>query len=231
MISREVIQRRKIMKSKMNRVKGIGALLLAGAFAFGLSSLQRSKPGDDGLKIGKKMPLGSYEMVGSDDAMYTLEGLKGDNGLIVVFSCNTCPFVVGSSNFDGWEGQYNAIYDKAKAQNIGMVLINSNVAKREGDDSKDAMRKHKEDLGYKMPYIIDKDAKLADALGAKTTPHVYMFDKDGKLAFKGSIDNSWDTKRAQLETYLNDAIDAVANGTEITVSSSTPRGCSIKRAR
>jgi len=215
----------------MNRVKGIGALVLAGAFAFGLSSVQSTKPGDDGLNIGKKMPLGTYEMIGSDDATYTLNELKEENGLIVVFSCNTCPFVVGSDSFDGWEGQYNSIYKKAKANNIGMVLVNSNVAKREGDDSKDEMADHKKDLGYKMPYVIDKDAKLADALGAKTTPHVYMFNGSGKLVFKGSIDNSWDTKRESLETYLFDAIAAVGNGSEITNNSTTPRGCSIKRAK
>jgi hypothetical protein len=218
-------------KSKMNRVKGIGALLLAGAFAFGLSSLQSTKSEEDGLAIGKKMPLMNYEMIGSDDATHTLMDLKEENGLIVVFSCNTCPFVVGSSSFEGWEGQYNDIYEKAQANNIGMVLVNSNVAKREGDDSKEEMAKHKKELGYEMPYVIDKDAKLADAMGAKTTPHVYMFNGSGKLVFKGSIDNSWDTKRESLETYLYDAIAAVGNGTEIPVTSTTPRGCSIKRAK
>lgn len=218
-------------KSKMNRVKGVGVLLLIGAFTFVLSSLQASKPSDDGLKIGKKMPLTSYEMVGSDDANYTLDGLKGENGLIVVFSCNTCPFVVGNDNFAGWEGQYNDIYDKAQAHNIGMVLVNSNAAKHEGVDSKEEMLKHKEELGYKMPYVIDADAKLADAMGAKTTPHVYMFDANGKLIFKGSIDNSWDTKRETLETYLFDAIAEVGSGSAISVDSSTPRGCSIKRSK
>lgn len=218
-------------KSKMNRVKGIGALLLAGAFAFGLSSVQSSKDEDEGLKIGRKMPLMNYDMIGSNDAIYTLGDLLETNGLIVVFSCNTCPFVVGSDSFDGWEGQYNDIYKKAQANNIGMVLVNSNAAKREGVDSKEEMAKHKEELGYKMPYVIDENAKLADAFGAKTTPHVYMFNGGGKLVFKGSIDNSWDTKREKLETYLYDAIAAIGSGEEITNNSTTPRGCSIKRAK
>ncbi|XOV65986.1 MAG: redoxin family protein [Fluviicola sp.] len=218
-------------KSKMNRVKGIGALLLAGVFSFGLSSGQHSKLGKDGLAIGKKMPMGNYEMIGADDATYTLNDLKKDNGLIVVFSCNTCPFVVGSDSFEGWEGQYNTIYEKAQANNIGMVLVNSNAAKRDGVDSKEAMASHKEALGYQMPYVIDTDAQLADAVGAKTTPHVYMFDGKGKLVFKGSIDNSWDTKREQLETYLFDAIAAIGSGTDIPVNSSAPRGCSIKRLK
>lgn len=220
-----------ITKSKMNRVKGIGVLLLAGAFAFGLTSLQGADNEGEGLKIGTEMPLGSYEMIGSDDATYTLDGLKKENGLIVVFSCNTCPFVVGSKSFDGWEGQYNSIYKKAKANNIGMVLVNSNAAKRDDVDSKEEMAKHKKEQGYKMPYVIDENAKLADAVGAKTTPHVYMFDKDGKLIFKGSIDNSWDTKREKLETYLFDAIAAVGSGDAITNNNTTPRGCSIKRVK
>ncbi|MCR9170962.1 MAG: redoxin domain-containing protein [bacterium] len=218
-------------KSKMNLVKGIGALLLTGAFAFGLSSSQSTISGDEGLNIGKKMPMSNYEMVGSDDETYTLSELIQENGLIVVFSCNTCPFVVGSSSFDGWEGQYNAIYEEAQANNIGMVLVNSNEAKRDGDDSKEEMAKHKEKQSYNMPYVVDKDSKLADAVGAKTTPHIYFFDGKGKLAFKGSIDNSWDTKREKLETYLLDAIAAVGNGTDIPVTSSTPRGCSIKRTK
>lgn len=218
-------------KSKMNRVKGMGVLLLAGMFAFGLSSLQGLKSDDEGLKIGMKMPLSNYDMTGSDDAIYTLGDLMETNGLIVVFSCNTCPFVVGSDNFEGWEGQYNAIYKEAQAQNIGMVLVNSNAAKRDGVDSKEEMAKHKEELGYEMPYVIDENAKLADAMGAKTTPHVYMFDGRGKLVYTGSIDNSWDTKREKLETYLLDAVAAIGSGEEIATSSSTPRGCSIKRVK
>jgi hypothetical protein len=82
-----------------------------------------------------------------------------------------------------------------------------------------------------MHYLVDKNAKLADALGAKTTPHIYMFDKDSKLVYKGSIDNSWDTKRETLKTYLIDAINAVGNGEKVEIQSSIPRGCSIKRIK
>ena len=213
----------------MNRVKGVGAVLCMAVFAFGLLSLKNSKSGGKDLKIGKKMPMANYEMIGSDDQTYTLDGMMKENGLIVVFSCNTCPFVVGSDNFAGWERQYNDLFDKARTQNIGMILVNSNVAKREGEDSHEAMKEHQAAKGYKMPYVIDANAQLADAFGAKTTPHVYMFDKSRKLIYKGSIDNSWDTKKEKLETYLHDAIQAVGSGSEILVTSSTPRGCSIKR--
>lgn len=216
--------------SKMNLIQaGFGAFLLAVLFLT-TSSWQKVND-DEGLQIGKKMPLSTYKMEGIDDADHSLDDLMGENGLIVVFSCNTCPFVVGSDNFAGWEGQYNDIYSKAKAQNIEMVLVNSNAAKREGVDSKEEMKSHAEAQGYNMPYVIDKDAKLADALGAKTTPHVYMFDKDKNLVYKGSIDNSWDTKKTESETYLLDAIEAIGAGTAIETNESTPRGCSIKRQK
>ena len=65
-----------------------------------------------------------------------------EKGVIVVFSCNTCPFVVGSSYFPGWENQYNALYTLAQNNDIGFVLINSNEAKRDGVDSFEEMTKH-----------------------------------------------------------------------------------------
>lgn len=213
------------------KVKGFGVVLL-GAFLFVvLSSVQWSSSSDNDLKVGKKMPLGTYEMTGIDDKIHTLNALKQTKGLIVVFSCNTCPFVLGSSNFEGWERQYNDLHKLAESHDIGMVLVNSNAAKRGNEDSMEAMKKHHKANSYTMPYLVDKNAKLADALGAKTTPHIYMFDGNSKLVYKGAIDNSWDTKRETLETYLIDAIKAVGSGEKVEIQSSTPRGCSIKRTK
>jgi hypothetical protein len=110
-----------------------------------------------------------------------------------------------------------------------MVLINSNEAKRKGDDSLEKMKKHASDKGYKMKYVVDKNHVLADAFGAKTTPHIFLFDKDLKLIYTGSIDNSWDGKRSKDESYLENALFEVKNGKSISTTNSSPRGCSIKR--
>lgn len=214
--------------SKMKFAKSSIAFVFIASIALFLSSYQSEK-GDEGLKIGNKMPFPTESMKGSDGESYTLADLKGENGLIVVFSCNTCPFVVGSESFPGWEVQYNDLYAKAQENNLGMVLVNSNAANRDGVDSQEKMRLHAEELGYSMPYVIDEDAKLADAVGAKTTPHVYVFNGANKLIYKGSIDNSWDTKKEKLETYLIDVMDAISAGESIPNESTTPRGCSIKR--
>lgn len=216
--------------SKTNAFKAALSGILLSVIFLTTGSWQKVKD-DTGLELGQKMPLATYKMEGIDDQEHSLDDLMGDNGLIVVFSCNTCPFVVGSDNFAGWEGQYNDLYSKAKAQNIEMVLVNSNEAKREGDDSKAEMKAHADAQGYTMPYVIDKNAKLADAMGAKTTPHVYLFDKNKKLVYKGSIDNTWDTKATATENYLADAIAALGAGTEIKNKDTPPRGCSIKRTK
>lgn len=189
------------------------------------------KKGAKDLKIGKKAPLSSVDMIGADGETYNLNNLKQENGLIVIFSCNTCPFVVGNDNFEGWEGQYNSIHESAKKNKMGMVLINSNEAKRSGVDSKEEMKKHSDEMNYTMPYVVDKDSKLANAFGAKTTPHVFVFDKDKKLVYRGAIDNSVETEKTDLDTYLYNAIGNLIAGKTIETHTTPPRGCGIKRVK
>ena len=123
--------------------------------------------------IGEKAPMITAPMMGIDGNANTLLDLKGDKGLLVIFSCNTCPFVVGNgSKTEGWEGRYNGLAELAESLDIGMVLVNSNEAKREGDDSLAAMKEHAKEAGYTMPYVVDEGSKLANACGARTTPHV-----------------------------------------------------------
>src|SRR5690606_33172164 len=181
------------------------------------------------MKIGAKATLTDVKMKATDGLEYDLMGLKKEKGLIVVFSCNTCPFVVGSSNFEGWEKDYNALNELATTNNMGFVLINSNEAKRGDEDSYEAMKKKAAAANYSMPYLVDKESRLADAYGARTTPHVFFFDADMKLVYTGSIDNTWDTKRESDESYLKNAIADVAGGKKVKTDQSEPRGCSIKR--
>lgn len=205
--------------------------ILLPTLALVLASFSYSDKGPKPLKIGKVAPMKGHQLQSTDGTLQTLEGLKQEKGLLVIFSCNTCPFVVGSEQFRGWEMQYNTLNDLAAEQNVGMVLINSNEAKREGDDSMEAMRKRVEEQGYRMQYLLDTDSKMADAFGAKTTPHVYLFDQDLKLVYTGSIDNSWDSKRTEDILYLKNALTELGKGEKVTIKNSLPRGCSIKRKK
>lgn len=187
--------------------------------------------GNKELKIGKKMPMADVKMESTTGEFFSLKDLKGDKGLIVVFSCNTCPFVVGNDNFPGWERQYNALHKKANEAGLELVLINSNEAKRTNEDSMEKMKTRASEQSYSMRYLVDPNSALADAFGAKTTPHIYVFDSSDKLIYKGAIDNTTDNQRTTDILYLDNVIDAVRTGSKIELNETAPRGCSIKRMK
>ncbi|MFM7661404.1 MAG: thioredoxin fold domain-containing protein [Bacteroidota bacterium] len=184
------------------------------------------------LSVGQSAPLLEHRMEASSSEYFSLMDLKGE-GLIVVFTSNTCPFVVGfnDGSFNGWENTYNSIAEKASQSKINTVLINSNEAKRGDGESMADMIKRKSDKRYSMPYLIDNNSELANAFGAKTTPHVFFFDRNMKLIYTGSIDNSFDDDKKAEISYLMNAIEAYSNGKKIKIKSTSPKGCSIKRVK
>jgi hypothetical protein len=184
------------------------------------------------LAIGEAAPMPDAPMMGVDGEKHTLNSLKQENGLLVIFSCNTCPFVVGNgTKTEGWEGRYNGVAAFAAQRQVGTVLVNSNEAKREGDDSLPAMRKHAAEAAYTMPYLVDEGSKLANNMGARTTPHIYLFDGDMNLVYRGSIDDNVNRAEDVEERYLENALDRLAAGKKIKVAETKAVGCSIKRVK
>ncbi len=217
---------------KLNRL--ISGILLCGGItlltlAFNISS---ENPADGILKIGKKAPDSQLMMKDVSEKEVSLKSIAGQNGLLVIFSCNTCPFVIGNgTRSEGWDGRYPEIYDLANGAGIGMVLVNSNEAKRDKGDGFEDMQQRYKDQKFKGYYVLDQNHLLADAFGALTTPHVFLFDKDMHLVYKGAIDDSVDSSKDVKESWLKNAIQAVANGTEIDPNSTRQLGCSIKRVK
>lgn len=208
-----------------------GALGVASALALGvfMTSAGIAEPQPE-LAIGSKAPLADVLMMNVNGTQMSLNTAAGPNGLLVVFSCNTCPFVVGNGEkSDGWEGRYNETGRFAKENGVAMVLVNSNEAKRNNHDSMDAMEAHAKDNNYGMPYLLDANHQLADAFGALKTPHVYLFDGDMNLVYRGSIDDNVSDAEAVSARYVQDAITAVANGKPVGVAETKAIGCSIKR--
>lgn len=183
------------------------------------------------FEIGDKAPLSDVEMPGVDGKNYTIKDNLGKRGLVLIFSCNTCPFVVGSESFAGWEKDYNGIYKKAKELDMNVILVNSNEAKRDGDDSFDKMKERSKEKEYAMPYVVDSLSRLANAFGAKTTPHVFVLNREMELIYKGAIDNSWDTQKTEDIKHLDLVFEAVKTQTKIETATTDPRGCSIKRVK
>ena len=182
------------------------------------------------LAIGASAPLADQAMKNVDGAMMSLASSKGEKGLLVVFSCNTCPFVVGNGEkSEGWEGRYNDLAKFAARNDIGMVLVNSNEAKRGGDDSFEAMVAHAQKNRYTMPYLLDEKHKLADAFGATKTPHVFLFDGALKLVYRGAIDDNVSRAKEVKEHYLRNALTQLGKGAPIAQPETAAMGCSIKR--
>jgi hypothetical protein len=186
-------------------------------------------PKIEALNLGAKAPMASHKMKDVSGNEFSLNSLNKENGLLVIFSCNTCPFVIGNDNMDGWENRYNETYEFCKLNNIGMVLINSNEAKRDRGDSFKDMQQHSKNQTYNSSYVIDKNHLIADAFGASTTPHVFLFNNKLELVYKGAIDDNVKSKKEVKESWLKDAISSLAKGNEIAKPETRNSGCSIKR--
>jgi len=200
-------------------MKSLCLVLFLGIYHFSLGQ----------LKTNEIAPMQDATFLNTSGDNLSLKSLLGKEGLIVVFSCNTCPFVVGSEDFAGWEVQYDSLYALASSKNIGFVLVNSNEGKRMNVDSFEEMVRHSKEKNYNMPYLLDKYALLAEAFGAKTTPHVFFFDEKFQLIYTGSIDNQWDNARKNTEPYLSNAILAKSKGKKIIPNTTSPKGCGIKK--
>jgi hypothetical protein len=209
------------MKTKLTLV----AIALALTTLLSFNSHQKR----ESIKIGTIAPLSDHKMKDVSGEEFTLKDLNQENGIFVVFSCNTCPFVVGSKDNDGWENRYNELHETCKRNNIGMVLVNSNEAKRKGDDSFEKMINHSTENKYKSPYLVDKNHKLADAFGASTTPHVFLLNHSLKLVYKGAIDDNVSSKKEVKSKWAMDAINSLGKNEKIINSSTRNSGCSIKR--
>ncbi len=206
----------------MLKLKSLFVSLTVSLFAFSQAEIVP-------LSLGSQLPSKDVELKSTQGKTTTLGMSMAENGLIVIFTSNTCPFVVGGEDYPGWEKDYNTLFEVAKKAGVSLVLVNSNEAKRDKGESMDDMITRAKEKEYLMPYLYDYENKLANSFNAKTTPHVYYFNGGGLLIYEGSIDNTWDVKRKKDEAYLVDAIESTAKGKEIKNANTPAKGCSIKR--
>ena len=174
------------------------------------------------LSIGNEILGVDYILKNIDGNDTSLGKLKKSNGILVVFSCNTCPWVIR------WQDRYNILSAFSRKNDIGFVAVNSNARLHESVDSMDEMIYHATANEYGFPYVLDEDAKLAKAFGAMKTPHVYLFNSDNKLVYTGAIDDNAKSAKKVKNNYLMDAIRALGSSKKIKISETKALGCSIK---
>lgn len=144
--------------------------------------------------------------------------------LVLCFWSRTCPWQ------EAWNPELAAIARDYAGQGVRVLAIDSNE-----DELKDPakIRAHKRKLGLTIPILLDDASLLAARFGARTTPHIYLIDRAGTVLYTGAVDN--DARRElpaeEHRRYLRDALDAALAGQEIALSSTPPKGCTIKFAR
>lgn len=179
--------------------------------------------GFDELALNAPAPQADYKMKDVSGKDVSLNEAKTAKGLLVIFSCNTCPYVKLS------ETRIKEYSDFCVANGIGCILVNSNEAQRTEDDSFDKMTAYYGAQKLKCFYAVDEKSQLANAFGATRTPQCFLFNSKG-LIYKGAIDDNVKDPSAVKSPYLKDALNALLKGTSPAMQETKSIGCTIKRA-
>ncbi len=176
-----------------------------------------------GINPGDGLPAAEVVLKNTNGKPTSVKNAAGKNGLLVIFSCNTCPYVVKN------EPIIKKTLGFAAAHSIGAVVINSNEARRDGDDSYDAMAQYAKKQRFTVPYLVDENSKLADLFGANHTPEIFLFNSNMKLVYKGAMNDNPGNPKEYKQMYIEDAINAMVAGKEVDPKTTKSIGCSIKR--
>ena len=157
----------------------------------------------------------------ADGKSYGLADFK-EKLLVVIFSCNHCPYVVA------YEDRIIAVQGEYAAKGVRVVAINSNDSVKYPDDGFEKMKVRAAEKKFNFSYLHDADQAVARAFGATNTPHVFVLDEKRTLQYVGRIDDSWDRPERVKQRDLRNALDALLSGQAPQPSSTLPVGCSIK---
>lgn len=200
--------------------KGFIFFVLLVACGFLLSFINTNSGAELGLN--SPLPMADEKMKDVSGKEVSLNTSKTAKGLLVIFSCNTCPYVKLS------ESRIKELSDNCIKQGIGCIIVNSNEAQRAEEDSFDEMVKYASSQKFTCSYVVDANSKLADAFGATRTPQCFLFNNKG-LIYKGAIDDNVKDPSLVKVHYLQDAIDALAKNETPKLQETKSIGCTIKR--
>jgi peroxiredoxin len=193
------------------------------AIVAGFLMLASFKP-EGGLKVGDK--AADFKLKSVDGRVLSLSGnFKDSKGVIVVFTCNHCPFA------KKYEDRVIALDKKYKGLGYPVVAINPNDPVKSPEDSYDNMQKRSQEKSYSFPYLFDETQATAHAYGATNTPHIYILQKAGSdfvVKYIGAIDDNSDDATAVKEKYAEEALDALLAGKPVATTKTKAIGCTIK---
>jgi peroxiredoxin len=172
------------------------------------------------LSLGATPP--KFDLPGVDGKNYTPDSFKSAKVLVIVFSCNHCPYVIGS------EDRMIKFQADYAPKGVAFVAINSNETENHPTDDFPHMITHAKEKNFKFPYLRDETQEIARAYGALRTPHYYVFDAQRKLQYTGRMDDNPRNPGKETTHELRDAVDAVLAGKTPAVQLTNPLGCNVK---
>ncbi len=173
------------------------------------------------LQIGSKAPEFN-NLAGVDSKKYSLSNFSDKKVLVVVFSCNHCPYV------KAYEGRMIGFQRDYAAKGVQLVAINSNETEHYPEDNIDEMIKRAKAQKFNFPYLRDDDQSVANAYKATHTPEFFVFDDKRMLRYKGKFDDNHQTPSAVKVNYLRNAVDAILAGKNVAEPETYSVGCTIK---
>jgi peroxiredoxin len=172
------------------------------------------------IAIGDKAP--PFNLPSTDGSTYSLSDFNDYRFLVVFFTCNHCPYVLGSDEITRETAM------KYQPMGVRFVGINSNSDKTYPEDSFENMVTRMEEYRFPWIYLRDEDQSIALAFGALRTPHFFVFDENRKLVYTGrGVDNPRDPSR-MTENNLDQVLDEITAGKPVSVPVTNPIGCTVK---
>ena len=172
------------------------------------------------LQLGEKAP--DFRLPATEGKTYQLSDFNDAEALVVFFTCNHCPYVLGSDEVT------RQTAEKFAAKGVRFVAINANSKNTYPEDDFDHMVARMAEYNFPWVYLRDKSQEVALAYGALRTPHFYVFDADRKLVYTGrGVDSPRDTSRMTVNDLENALSEHVA-GKPVTTPLTNPIGCNVK---
>ena len=169
--------------------------------------------------------VADFKLKNVDGKMVSLSDYKDQNGAIVIFDCNTCPYS------KAYNGRIIDLNDKYASKGFPVITINPNDPEISPGDSFKEMASQAKKKGYEFPYLQDETQQVARSFGATNTPHVFVLERDGqnfKVAYIGTIDNNSRDGSAATKKYVEEAVDALLGDKAISTTRTKAIGCGIK---
>jgi peroxiredoxin len=172
------------------------------------------------LQIGSTIP--DFNLLSIDGKTYSLDSFKNKKALIIVFSCNHCPYV------QAYEDRMMAIQKDYDEKGVTIIAINSNDAVQYPEDSFEEMKNRSVSKKFNFLYLRDETQSVAKSFDAAHTPEIFLFNAERKLVYHGKIDDNWQDERKVKTKYLRNALDELLSGKAISVPETYSIGCTIK---